>query len=289
MDILKEPVVDTASDCAYVTLVNDSRYLAGAKVLAQSLRDTGTELPLVVIVSDLPPAAISELMEAGGLVWEAPHVEIDTPAVTHFPSRSKTFTKINAWLLTQFRKCVFLDADVVVEANIDRLFEYPEFSAVGTRDYFNSGVFVLRPSRATYELLVDSARAVATDPTYTDDGEQEMLQRVFRSGFSPLPRGYNYRPYHRRDAVRRAVDRWGWSRRLLRKLGHPRAIYVIHFIGYPKPWEHLLPGHARDPRHYTWTDAQISRVQWSFQLWLDHWKELSYGSGAEQEHVDRTG
>ena len=62
------------------------------------------------------------------------------------PELGVTFTKINCWLLEQYSKCVFLDADILVLQNIDDLFEREEFSAAadaGWPDCFNSGVFVL--------------------------------------------------------------------------------------------------------------------------------------------------
>lgn len=76
------------------------------------------------------------------------------------PELGITFTKIHCWNLTQYRKCVFLDADTLVIQNCDELFERDELSAVpdiGWPDCFNSGVFVFEPSRATYEAILDYA------------------------------------------------------------------------------------------------------------------------------------
>ncbi len=55
---------------------------------------------------------------------------------------------------------MFLDADVVVLQDIDDLFEREEFSAApdaGWPDCFNSGVFVFRPSKDTFNKLVHFA------------------------------------------------------------------------------------------------------------------------------------
>jgi glycogenin glucosyltransferase len=73
------------------------------------------------------------------------------------PELGITFTKINCWLLEQYSKCVFLDADCVVLRSIDDLFEREEFSAApdaGWPDCFNSGVFVYRPSKDTFQKLM---------------------------------------------------------------------------------------------------------------------------------------
>ena len=58
-----------------------------------------------------------------------------------------TFTKLHSWRLTQYDKCVFLDADTIVLQNIDDLFERDPFAAApdsGWPDCFNSGVFLYR-------------------------------------------------------------------------------------------------------------------------------------------------
>lgn len=77
------------------------------------------------------------------------------------PELGVTFSKINAWRLTQYSKCVFLDADTLVIQNVDELFEREELSAapdIGWPDCFNSGVFVFEPSLKTFYELIDLSR-----------------------------------------------------------------------------------------------------------------------------------
>lgn len=76
------------------------------------------------------------------------------------PDLGVTFTKLHAWKLTEYNKCVFLDADTLVLQNVDDLFDRPELSAapdIGWPDCFNSGVFVFIPSQETYTALVSHA------------------------------------------------------------------------------------------------------------------------------------
>ena len=73
------------------------------------------------------------------------------------PELGITFTKINSWLLLQYSKCVFIDSDCLVLRSIDDLFDREQFSAVpdaGWRDCFNSGDFVYRPSKETFNKLL---------------------------------------------------------------------------------------------------------------------------------------
>ena len=87
------------------------------------------------------------------------------------PELGVTFSKIHAWRLTQYSKCVFLDADTLVLENVDELFDREELSAapdIGWPDCFNSGVFVFEPSIQTFTNLLDMARQTGSfDGEYT--------------------------------------------------------------------------------------------------------------------------
>ncbi|VDK47449.1 unnamed protein product [Gongylonema pulchrum] len=81
------------------------------------------------------------------------------------PDLGVTFTKIYCWRLTQYTKCVFLDADCLVLQNADELFEHDELSAVadiGWPDCFNSGVFVYQPSEQTYLNILNFAMEIGS-------------------------------------------------------------------------------------------------------------------------------
>ena len=101
-------------------------------------------------------------------VWDELVVieELDSGDAEHLallsrPELGVTFSKLHAWCLTQYTKCVFLDADTLVLQNVDELFDREELSAapdIGWPDCFNSGVFVFEPSRDTFNNLVAMAR-----------------------------------------------------------------------------------------------------------------------------------
>ena len=77
------------------------------------------------------------------------------------PELGVTFSKLHAWRLTQYSKCVFLDADTLVLENVDELFDREELSAapdIGWPDCFNSGVFVYEPSMDTFSNLLAMAQ-----------------------------------------------------------------------------------------------------------------------------------
>uniref|UniRef100_A0A3B5MZH5 glycogenin glucosyltransferase n=1 Tax=Xiphophorus couchianus TaxID=32473 RepID=A0A3B5MZH5_9TELE len=150
---------------AFVTLATSDSYCQGATVVARSLRRYGTTRHVVVMVTP----NISE--QSSRKVLENVFDEIITVDVKNSedqlhlsmlgrPELGVTFTKLHCWNLTQYNKCVFLDADTLVLCNVDELFQRDELSAApdpGWPDCFNSGVFVFRPSKITYTSLLDLA------------------------------------------------------------------------------------------------------------------------------------
>uniref|UniRef100_A0A8C7R0T0 glycogenin glucosyltransferase n=1 Tax=Oncorhynchus mykiss TaxID=8022 RepID=A0A8C7R0T0_ONCMY len=153
------------TDFAFVTLATTDSYCMGALVVGQCLRRHRTTRQTVVMVST---NVSSQARAALGHVFDRVLVVdvLDSGDQAHLswlgrPELGVTFTKLHCWTLTQYSKCVFLDADTLVLCNVDELFEREELSAApdpGWPDCFNSGVFVFRPSLITHGRLLEHAR-----------------------------------------------------------------------------------------------------------------------------------
>ncbi|CAG06641.1 unnamed protein product, partial [Tetraodon nigroviridis] len=169
---------------AFVTLVTSHAYCMGAVVVARSLRRHGTTRSLVVMVTPnvseqsrhLLHSVFDEVLTVDGMEsGDSLHL-----SSLGRPELGVTFTKIHCWTLTQYSKCVFLDADTLILENVDELFERDELSAApdpGWPDCFNSGVFVFRPSLQTHASLLAHARQHGS----FDGGDQGLLNSFFSS------------------------------------------------------------------------------------------------------------
>jgi alpha-N-acetylglucosamine transferase len=100
-----------------------------------------------------------------------------------------TFTKLNIWKLTQFKKIIFIDADCIVLKNIDELFLYPEISAVmECCDHFNSGVMVIKPSLEVFDNMMANLKTLYS----YDKSDQGFLNTYFiKNKYQPLKYFYN--------------------------------------------------------------------------------------------------
>ncbi|KAI5639707.1 glycosyl transferase family 8 domain-containing protein [Phthorimaea operculella] len=153
------------SNRAWVTLATNDSYGLGALVLAHSLRRANSAHPAVVLITPSVTDAMRNRLSA--VFAEVITVNVlDSQDAAHLallqrPELGITFTKIHCWTLTQYEKCVFLDADTLIVQNCDELFNREELSAapdVGWPDCFNSGVFVFAPSQDTYSRLITFAQ-----------------------------------------------------------------------------------------------------------------------------------
>ncbi|MGB1252945.1 MAG: glycosyltransferase [Candidatus Promineifilaceae bacterium] len=226
----------------YVTLVTNPDYALAAKALARSLKMVNAQWPLIVMalrvvdgldelvalgceVVMVEPLAVSAEFRARhsrkAQHSAAPFTKGNKPA---FHDPLDNFAKLRLWEFEQFERIVFLDADLIVVQNIDKLFGYPEFVAApnvyeGLGDFgrMNSGVFVAQPSRATF---ADMMTRLDQPDKFWRRTDQTFLQTYFPD-WHGLPYTYNTLQY----VWFNLPALWNWSQ-----------IKIIHYQ-YEKPWQ----------------------------------------------------
>ncbi|XP_053701587.1 glycogenin-1a [Synchiropus splendidus] len=231
----------TMSDQAFVTLATNDCYAKGAMVLGQSLREHDTTKQLVVLIG---PHVAEPCRDALRKVFdEVLLVDVmDSGDEAHLslmkrPDLGVTFTKLHCWTLTQYSKCVFMDADTLVLSNIDELFEREELSAApdpGWPDCFNSGVFVFTPSKETHEKLI----TFCAENGSFDGGDQGVLNSFFDTWATAdiskhLPFIYNLS----------SISIYSYLP-AFKQYGH--GAKVVHFLGKVKPWNHSYDSQRRE-------------------------------------------
>ena len=159
---------------AYVTLLYGG-FLLGARVLGQSIRDTGTQKDLVVLCTEGVSKKSREILKSDGwIVQQVGTIKNPYPGATHF---SGVYSKLHIWNMTDYERVIFLDSDILVVSNIDHLFDCGTFCAsYRDSDLFNSGVLVVEPSLAVFN---DMVKKVPLLPSYTH-GDQGFLSEYFK-------------------------------------------------------------------------------------------------------------
>lgn len=123
-----------SSDQTYLTLCAYDKSVLNTMVLAYMLRQVGSKYPLHAMVWNVNDLNKRILELFGVKTLEIPD-KISVPLGYLKQGEEPTerdrilWTKLYAWTLTQFKKVVLMDYDLVVLKNIDELFDYPEFAA----------------------------------------------------------------------------------------------------------------------------------------------------------------
>ncbi|KAI1468669.1 glycosyltransferase family 8 protein [Daldinia caldariorum] len=218
---------DGPQEDVYATLLLSDTYLPGALVLAQSLRDAGTTKKLAALVTrdTVAPEVITELETVYDYIIPVNTIRNTQTANLNLMGRAdlhSAFTKINLWQQTQFRKIVYIDADVVAYRAPDELFDLPHpFSAapdIGWPDLFNTGVMALTPNLSDYQAML----AMAERSISFDGADQGLINLHFKD-YNRLSFAYNVTPsahYQYVPAYRHFQS----------------GINLVHFIGPDKPW-----------------------------------------------------
>lgn len=232
------------SKYAYVTLVTNDDYAMAARALVRSVKLTRTSAEIVVLhTGAVTPKMLEPLIKLGARPVLAEHlptseafnaqhqrdkIHTQSPFLKGgkplFHTPLDNFIKLRLWELEEYERIIFIDADAVVVRNIDKLFQYPEFSAapnvyetVADFHRLNSGVFVAKPSANTF---ADMMTVLDAPEAYWPRTDQSFLQAYFPD-WHGLPVFYNMLQY----VWFNLPDLWDW-----------KSVHVIHYQ-YEKPWE----------------------------------------------------
>ncbi|VDK87029.1 unnamed protein product [Litomosoides sigmodontis] len=237
------------SEEAWVTLATSDGYAIGALVLAYSLKIQQTTKKLhCMITTGVSQSLRDELgktFDAISMVNVLDSNDTVNLRLIDRPDLGVTFTKIHCWRLTQYSKCVFLDADCLLLQNADELFEHDELSAVadiGWPDCFNSGVFVYQPSEQTYLSILQ----FALEHGSFDGGDQGLLNEFFK-GWRDKP------PAFRLPFIYNMTSGATYTyAAAFKKFG--TQVKIVHFLGPVKPWQQQSSSvHFPEHHDYWWS------------------------------------
>lgn len=275
-------------------MLTDDAYLPGVQVLLHTLRrHTRLRHPIIVMVTPSVSAHTRRRMERGGergdgiavRVMEVAPLPLTAAApapAAHVAAWSMVaLTKLHLWHLPAaaaaavpldldsatplLSKVVYLDADMLVQACVDDLFDRPGAPLPAAApdifppDRFNAGCLVVEPSHAVFAAMMAARDGIAS----YDGGDTGFLNRYFgRAWFEAaaawrLPFAYNAQRTLYWFTAAKAPGYW-------EAVGE---IKVLHYASSPKPWEAAGEGASRlrmgDLELLWWqafTEAQLARA-----------------------------
>lgn len=261
----------------YMTVLTNNKYIPGVMALQRSLSDVNSRYPLTILVPENKEDTLSRQMDHYGIktknsVISKPAIDVEIPVVEkEYAYWKDTFFKLVAVSCVEFEKIVLLDADMLIQHNIDELFEKPNMSGVVAGKCFrhdwinlNSGMLVIEPSEDAYQKMlaniqpaIDSRRSEGLSA-----GDQDVFHSAYPDWYSCkeliLPETYNCL--------------WGYINAVCTVENRkPLDIKIIHFIGKKKPWEfersHWIRQIASWIKH-----ADRKHLITRAKIWQKYWK-----------------
>ena len=156
----------TDAKFAYVAVVSLESYIDGAIVMGLSLRNLSSLVQkgscklVCIVVNTLSEESKKRLDTAGWIVKEVEPLHVHVPKA-HW---ADSFDKLYVFGLTQFKRVVLVDSDMLTVADSDAIFDTKlknasYIGAIGNNPkhhkgpYFQSGMLVIIPSRKVYNDL----------------------------------------------------------------------------------------------------------------------------------------
>lgn len=250
------------NEYAYVMLLfKNEQYSEGVVTVAKSIRLSGSKHDIVCMVTpDISDTCIQKLTSHGIIVIPVPYLEYNTIPFRSEKQKARyshwigvSYTKWNALTLTQYKKVLFMDADMLVIKNVDHLFEKKTPASVFVQSrknnnnrkpwanayhtpktieenikrkewLINASLVLLTPSKAHYEMYKTMMTEMQPWGTLSPSGADESSLCYFMSLYNKGPQ-VSWTHLSEEYAC-------SWDVKCDQKKS-----YILNFFGDVKPWE----------------------------------------------------
>ncbi len=215
----------------FVTVCNKD-YLIGFEVMLKSLIDNNPrvvkeDIPFLIISNDLTSEDLSTSRKIHNNILLKRYDTSKYDEIEEMKKKQMAFgdyAKYEIFSVEDVDKIIFLDSDILVLGNIDKLIDSQcGFGAVRELyiDQYNTGVMVISKkylNQKTTEDLINITNLYGI----TEHLDQDIINFYFNDVITPFPIEYNYLKTY--------------SKQIFKNTGLPKYIKILHFI-VKKPWQ----------------------------------------------------
>lgn len=230
----------------YATLLSSNNYLLGVLTLKRSLDIVNSQFPfLVLVTNEVAKPVINRMLKAGITVRKTGDsfpVPANVMADIPVDRWRLCFDKLRFFGMTDYKKIIYLDADMLVLRNIDHLFEKPHLSAVTAYGFLkgfeqwsfpNAGFWVIEPSAELDESIWSVWPQVYETSGNVND--QTLIYEYWREKWANtsdwrLPNTYNCFVY----LIDRFINEKGFNLDIASP--NDKTIAILHFATRFRPW-----------------------------------------------------
>lgn len=169
---------------AFVTFMTTDDYLPGVLALYKSLRLFNKKYDFVVLTANTLSDKSKNILESLGCKVQLA-AEIKNPHIEESDNQTfNHYTKLRIYELAEYKKIIFLDADLIICSNLESLFKAPHMSSViaggliaeNNWTDLNGGFMVVEPSLQLFNEMYEAARYLPSK----DKSDQGFLQSFYK-------------------------------------------------------------------------------------------------------------
>ncbi len=233
----------------YISVLTTDDYLPGILVLNHSLNLVNSRYDLHVLLTPNISEQTIRALDSNLISYSVISREIVNPTNVNVHHRwFPTYSKLAVFDQTQYKKVVYLDADMLILRNVDELFGHAHMSATNAGGMLprktnprhlglNSGLIVIEPSHFLFKDMMSKVGKIENlrvegnteRPVYGSD------QDFINAYFSEWPNQKELHLDHKFNIFHYHLDEY--NKLFGYTIGEgPRPISIIHYASYLKPW-----------------------------------------------------
>lgn len=165
----------------YVCVLSTDDYLQGVLILNENLKALNSKYKLLCIINENICLNAIKILD----YFNIKHKFIPSISYTSncYNRWNYTFDKINVFSLTEYKKIIYLDSDLLILKNLDHLFNLDQQTMVSDKPFtkgYNSALMVIKPSKKDYHGLLNIIKKYSKENKDLV-GDQNVINEYFKN------------------------------------------------------------------------------------------------------------
>ena len=233
-------------DMKYVCVLSSNNFLDGVLLLNENLKALKSKYNLLCLINETITQESINFLDYFNIEHKLIN-KIDYKSVADDFVWKNTFDKLNIFSLTEYKKIVYLDSDMLILENLDHLFNENHLTMADNTPFKesckNSCLMVIEPNIEDYKGLLNTMKKFDSRHTI-NVGDQNIINDYYGDKMHTLDESYNVMrsvTRHKRLYYDELTNNYVYKHMVTLCKRYTDKPKVIHYIYRPKPFLINIP------------------------------------------------